>query len=388
MPAERWPRAEATRTRTSSVPHRRTPWRTLARPALLLALLGSASPVQAYDLTRWLSIGGVLAAGTQCQLVSKGADDECRGALPAQIEASLRPGETDEFFLKLGFAGGDALNEVSPFALAPWAADLRDDVKEVNGRWGHLLNAWYARRFGLGEGVSLRVTGGLIDSTDYLDDNAYSNDEYTQFMNEGLVNGPNAFLPSYHLGGALELDVGSWSARGVVMQIGENDAGNGFTFWGTQLGYRAETPWGEGNYRVFAVGATRAFPDPAGVGEEKRFAFGLSFDQQLGETFGAFLRIGWQDDSAAITYDSIYSGGINIRGGPWGRPEDEIGLAYGYLPGGNQAVRGTHVAEIYYRFVSWEYLAITADVQYLRDDLRVAGGPRGFILGLRFTTEF
>jgi len=86
--------------------------------------------------------------------------------------------------------------------------------------------------------------------------------------------------------------------------------------------------------------------------------------------------------------DSIYSGGINIRGGSWGRPDDEIGLAYGYLPGGNENVRSTQVAELYYRFVSWEYLAITADVQYMQDDLRFGRSPRGFILGLRFTAQF
>jgi len=287
--------------RRSSALHGPGPFRAVARLSLVLALLGSGSSVQAYEVTDWLSVGGVVAAGGQCQFLTEGADDACRGALPIQAELSLRPNESDEFFLKLGLAAGNGLNEGSPFALAPWAADLRDDVKGINGRWNHLLNAWYAHRFSLGKGVSLRVTGGVIDSTDYLDDNVYSNDEYTQFMNEALVNGPNAFLPSYDIGGALELEVGSWSARGVVMQVGENGSGNSFRFWGTQLGYRTETPWGVGNYRVLVVGAGNDFFDPTGTGEEGRFAVGLSFDQQLGETFGAYLRIGWQDDSAAIT---------------------------------------------------------------------------------------
>jgi porin len=390
MPPERWPRAAEIRTRRSTVPHGRTLWRTPARPILLLALLGSGSSIQAYDLTGWLSVGGVVAAGGQCQILANGSgvDDECGGALPIQTQMSLRPNESDELFVKLGFAAGEGLNEDSPFALAPWAADLQGDVTDINGRWSHLLGAWYAHRFTLGKNVSLRATGGVIDSTDYLDDNVYSNDEYTQFMNEALVNGPNAFLPSYDFGGALELDVGPWSARGVAMQIGENGDGNSFTFWGAQLGYRAETPWGVGNYRVLVVGTGDDFLDPRATSEESRFAVGLSFDQQLGETFGAFLRLAWQADDAAIAYDSIYSGGINIRGGAWRRPEDEIGLAYGYLLGGNESLRGTHVAELYYRFAAWKYLAITADVQYMRDDFRIGRGPRGIILGLRFTSEF
>jgi porin len=358
------------------------------RAATVLLMFGSGSSVHAYDLTDWLSIGGIVAAGGQCQLVSDDAGDACRGAAPVQTEVSWRPTESDEVFVKLGLASGDGLNEVSPFALAPWAADLQNDLRDINGRYDYLLNAWYARSFELPKGIGLRVTGGIIDSTEFLDDNAYSNDEYTQFMNEALVNGPQSFPPSYDVGGALELDIGSWSARGVVMSIGENDDGNSFTFWGTQLGYRAETPWGVGNYRVLVVGSSDDFPDPRGIREERRFAVGLSFDQQLGETFGAWLRLGWQDDSAVVTYDSICSGGINIRGAAWGRPNDEIGVGYGYLAGGNQDVSSTHVAEVYYRVAINEYFALSADVQYMRDDLRRADGPSGFVLGLRGTFEF
>jgi porin len=365
------------------------PLRLLTLPILLAALI-QGSAVRAYDVNEWLSLGGILSGAGQCQLLTRdaGASDTCRGTLPVQPELSLHPTEADELFVKLGFAAANGLGDVSPFAFAPFAADLQDDVEDVNGRWGYLLNAWYAHRCAFREDVSLRVTGGVIDSTDYLDDNAYSHDEYTQFMNEALVNGPNAFLPSYDVGGALELEIGSWSLRGVAMQIGENDAGRSFGFFGGQLGYHAETRWGEGNYRVLAVGATQDFLDPTGTRQEGRLAVGLSFDQQLGETVGAFLRLGWQSDNAAITYEAIYSGGINLVGGIWGRPQDNIGLAYGYLPGGNENVRASHVAELYYRFVAWEYLAITADVQYMRDDLRVGRGPRGFILGLRFTAEF
>jgi porin len=359
------------------------------RAAVLLSLAAS-DPVQAYDVTDWLSIGSVVAATGQCQFMTDdtGAGDACRAAAPFQPEVSLRPTESGELFVKLGFAGGDALNGDSPFALAPWAADLQADVTEINGRYDHVLNAWYAHSFELPGSIGLRVTAGIIDATDYLDDNTYSNDEYTQFMNQALVNGPQTFLPSYDLGGALELSLGSWSARGVAMNLGENDAGNGFDFWGTQLGYRAETRWGEGNYRLFAVGASRDFLDPTGTSLERRLAVGISFDQQLGETFGAWLRFGWQDDGAVVTYDSIYSGGLNIRGAFWGRPDDEIGLGYGYLPGGNEDVISTHVAELYYRVAVNEYFALTADVQYMKDNTRADANPGGFILGLRGTFEF
>jgi porin len=365
------------------------PPRFLSLPVLLAGLI-LGSPAQAYDVNGWLSVGGVLAAVGQCQILtgSAGADDACRGALPVQPELSVHPTADDEFFVKLGFAAGNGLNDVSPFTLAPFVADLQDDVEDIHGRWSYLLNAWYAHRFTFRDDVSLRVTGGIIDATDYLDDNAYSDDEYTQFMNEALVNGPNAFVPSYDVGGALELDIGSWSVRGVAMQVGENDDGNSFGFFGGQVGYHAETRWGEGNYRFFMAGSTQDFLDPTGTRQEALVLGGLSFDQQLGETVGAFLRFAWQSDNAAITHEAIYSGGIELVGGVWGRPDDNIGLAYGYLLGGNEDVEGTHVAELYYRFVAWEYFAITADVQYMHDNLSVGANPSGFILGLRFTARF
>jgi porin len=359
------------------------------RAAVLLLMLGSAPPAQAYDVTDWLSVEGVLAVSGQCQLVSGDtANDSCRSAAPLQTEVSWHPNQTDEVFVKLGAALGDGLNDTSPFALSPWAADLREDVEDINGRYDYLLNAWYAHRFELPRGISLRVTGGIIDATDYLDENAYSNDEYTQFMNAALVNGPQGFAPSYDVGGALELDVGPWSARGVVMDIGENDGGNGFVFWGTQLGYRAETRWGEGNYRVFVLGSSRDFPDPAGAGLERLRALGLSVDQQLGEILGAWMRLAWQDDEASISFEAIYSGGVNIRGGAWARPDDEIGLGYGYLPGGNGDLRSTHVGEAYYRLAINEYFALTLDAQYMKDSVRSDQNPGGWILGLRGTFEF
>jgi hypothetical protein len=46
--------------------------------------------------------------------------------------------------------------------------------------------------------------------------------------------------------------------RGVVMDIGENADGSNFTSGGMQLGYRAETPRGEGNYRLLLANVSQA----------------------------------------------------------------------------------------------------------------------------------
>ena len=356
--------------------------------SVLMMLIGQAS---AYDVSDRLTIGGVIAGAMQCQRLSEkaGADNECDSALPLQPELSFRPTDTDEFFVKAGFANGNGLNGKSPFVLAPWAADLHDDVKNINGSSrDYLLTAWYQHTFRLATGSTLAATAGIIDATDYLDENAYANDEYAQFMNEALVNGPNVFLPSYDAGGALGWSAGPWSLRGVLMKVNENDDGNEFTFYGAQLGYTLQTGLGEGNYRVLVDRTSKDFLGNDGDSKHQRASLLFSFDQQLGNAVGAFLRFGWQDDGAAVNYESIWSGGIDIKGNLWHRDQDNIGLGYAWLDGGNQDIRQSQAAEAYYRFVINDNLALSADVQYMIDALQDQQNPRGFIYGLRLTAEF
>jgi hypothetical protein len=363
----------------------------LAMKALIAALVG-VLPVSAlaYEINDKLSIGGVLAGAYQYQFVDND-ENKGRGAVPFQVEMSFTPDEKNEFFAKFGFAAGNGLNDQTSFTLAPWAADLEDDVKDINGRnRDYLLTVWYKYTFRLSEEHTLGFTGGIIDATDYLDENVYANDEYTQFMNESLVNGPHAFVPSYDIGGALEWKISNFSVRGVVMNVGENDEGNSYQFYGAQLGYTLSSPLGEGNYRVIVDRTSKQFLDKQGEDKEHLTGITVSFDQQLGDIFGAWIRFGWQDDKAAVDYDAIYSGGVNISGSLWRRENDNIGLGYSYLNGGNLDIEQTQVFEGYYRLVLNEYLALTADVQYMKDDYKEGSTPepKGVILGLRATAEF
>jgi porin len=345
-------------------------------------------------LGKTVSIGGVLSGAYQYQDITDGApdfDDKGRGALSFQPEISITPTDRDEIFAKLGFAAGNGLNDETPLALNPWAAALEDEVKDINGRnRDYLLTAWYKHTFQFADNHSLGITGGLIDATDYLDENAFSNDEYTQFMNEALVNGPNAFLPSYDIGGAVEWKYQNLSVKGVYMNVGENDDGNNFNFFGGQLAYRLSTPLGEGNYRIIANYCSKNFLNPSGTSKESRRCVLFSFDQELGEILGAWTRFGFQDDKASVAFRKLISGGINISGKLWGRENDNMGIGYGYLDGGNLEIDHTTVAEAYARFVLNDYFALTLDVQYEKDKYASSAGegPEGFTYGARGTIEF
>ncbi len=347
------------------------------------------------DFAKHVSIGGVLSGAYQYEWVSgpSDPDDLGRGAISFQPEVSITPTEADEIFFLFGFAAGNGLAAVTPFTLAPWAAGVEDDVKDINGRnRDYLLQGWYKHTFTFGEEHTLGLSGGIIDATAYLDDNAYANDEYTQFMNEALVNGPNSFLPSWDVGGAAEWDLGPFGLRGVYMNVGENEDGNNYNFYGVQFGYTLKTALGEGHYRVNHNWSSKAFLDPDGTAEERRSALLFSFDQALGDVFGAWIRVGFQTDDALIGYQNIYSGGININGTLWGREQDNIGIGYGYLDDAEQtgeSLTYTHVAEGYVRFGLNEYLFLTLDLQYMKDAY-VAGenDTDGWIAGVRATCEF
>ena len=346
----------------------------------------------AFDLTDRVTIGGVLTTACQYQMVSGTTDfeDTGRGAAVFQPDINVALTEQDKVVAKFGFAAGNVLNDgTSPFHIAPWAADLEDDVKGINSRSrDYLLTVWYKHTFGFGPENALGITGGIIDATDYLDENTYAGDEYTQFMNAALVHKVHDFFPSYDLGGVLEWDIGNVAVKGVVMNVGAGADENTYNYYGLQFGYRLNTILGEGNYRIIVDHTSRYFEDLQGHKGQARAALVLSFDQQFGSILGAWIRFGRQDDEAAVDYQNLYSGGLNIIGKLWGREKDNVGLAYALMNNGNLAIDKSQVLEAYYRIALNAYLAISADVQYMQDDLKDAESPRGWILGTRLTAIF
>jgi porin len=364
----------------------------------LVALSGFlvlASDGFGYEINDKLYMGGLLAGAYQYQSISDapGYENEGRGAVLFQPEIGFSPTKSDAFFAKFGFAAGNSLNDVTPFVLVPWAANLQDDVKDINGRnRDYLLTAWYKHTFTFSAGHTLGLTGGIIDATDYMNENAYADDENTQFMNEALTNGPGVFLPSYDFGVALEWAINDFSVRGAAMAVGDNGEtepnNEPYNFFGIQLGYKVNTVLGVGNYRVNMDITSDSFPDPKGQKKERLYAALISFDQQLGEVIGVWIRFEWQDDDTAVNFTNVYTGGININGNLWDRACDNIGIGYGHLRGGNLDFDHTDVFEIYGRFAVNEIFAVTGDVQYMKDSMKTGSSPKGWIFGLRLSAEF
>lgn len=376
-----------------------SPRRASLPAALVLAGTLGSGPAAAFQVNDRLEINGVLAGTGQCLEPDGGTDVQsaCRGGLAFQPELFYNPTERDQFFVKLGFGAGDGLNDVSPFVLSPWAADMEADVKDINGRdRSYLLEAWYAHTFEIADDNSIQITAGIIDPAFYINENAYANDEFTQFMNETFVNSHTAILPAYDAGGVIVWKFRDLTFSAVGMNVGDNGAGDDYNWYAAEVDYHVETALGEGNYRVMYAGTNSAFADPDELRQEPLQGWALSFDQELGSIVGVFLRLGWQSEDAAVDYRAVYSGGFDFKGAAWGREADNIGIGYGYLEGGNAGLTRSNVFETYYRFAVNDYLALTADAQYMSDDYEGADTDpeddiedvSGWVLGVRAVVEF
>ncbi|MBW2408532.1 MAG: porin [Deltaproteobacteria bacterium] len=352
--------------------------------------------VLAYDITDKFSVGGVLAGNYQYlqgdeDSAGEDVDDGPKASVVFQPEMSFRPYQNSELFAKFGFAANNGLNVKSPFVLATWAADLEDDVEDINGRSrDYLLTAWANHTFEFSESHSLGLTGGIIDSTDYVDENAFANDEYGQFQNEVFVNAVTGNFVSYDVGGAAQWAYGRFGVNAMIMDVGENEQENNFQFYAAQASYRLETGLGQGNYRITGTMTSDNFLNAEGDDDDEQLtAVVFSADQQLGSIFGVFLRVGFQDDDAAITYEQEYSGGVNISGSIWGREQDNIGLGVAYLDDGETEVDNAMVAEAYVRFGLNEMFAATVDFQYMEDEYDDPGEDVDGVVGsIRITAEF
>ena len=362
----------------------------MVRKCLIVPLAGALSltPVWGLEVNENLSADISLVAVYQYADFSKNATGEAgKGSVAADIGLNFHPTEGDEVRITLSFAGGNGLKDTfgnKGFIFAPNADDLEDDLRDINGRnRDYLLEAWYRHTF-RGEGFQLSLTGGIIDATAYVDDNAFANDEATQFMNDVFVNNPLAGLPSYDLGGVAELDIGSLSLRGLAIDS-KTDEGRNYNYYSLQVGFSTESELGEGNYRVYYFRTSDDFPSEGGNYDHLE-GLGISLDQSVGERLGLFARLGLNTNTSTGDLKAFYSGGLVFKGLPL---RGELGLGYAYSDGNRDVsgLRDANTAEVYYKVPLSGGAELTLDLQWDREkyaDQKLEAFTYGVRLGVFF----
>ncbi|MEW6686617.1 MAG: carbohydrate porin [Candidatus Edwardsbacteria bacterium] len=229
----------------------------------------------------------------------------------------------------------------------------------------------------------LALTFGKLDPTVYLDTNAYANDETNQFLGRIFRNSPTIEFPDNSFG----LRFGLTSVEFFDIELGIFDADADWedvfdsVFFGSQINLKPKFFRREGNYRILGWLNDRnhiKWLDTT-KDKEKGYGFGISFDQELTDNLGCFLRYGWQNPKVYLTGTSFslehaWSTGLQIKGGIWGRDDDVFAIAFGQVIPSDDYKKANSVKadseehlEAYYSFKVNDHLTLSPDLQVIWD---------------------
>ncbi|MBC7586881.1 MAG: carbohydrate porin [Chitinophagaceae bacterium] len=269
----------------------------------------------------------------------------------------------------------------------------------------------------------ITLTVGKISLSDFFDNNSYSHDPRSQFMNWSLMSNGAWDYPAdtrgYTQGIVAESIKPFWAVRfsSVLVPRKAN---------GLQLDYdiakahsetlEIEKKWKTkrpGSIRLLAFRTVSQAPTYSttllqvkngdsssvdvytGQNEWKKyggikFGFGINAEQELSNTVGAFFKASWNDGKTATwaftEIDRSMSAGINIKGNNWKRPNDNIGIAqvvngistdhqaflnaglYGFIIGDGKLNYGAEsITEIYYQAQIASSFFLSADYQFVNN---------------------
>jgi hypothetical protein len=213
-------------------------------------------------------------------------------------------------------------------------------------------------------------------------------------MNEAFVT--RFFLPSYDAGVAVQTEGDKWHVDMAWLhtQTDSNDNGGvDYDFFGIDLGYVVDLPFGEGHIHLVAQTTSRDFEDRHNASKQTSIdGLSISLDQSVGDGFAIFLRAGSaNDDAAQLIHDALYSAGFQVSGQSFSMPKLVVGVAYAYLDGAGgqpEDIRHTRVLETYARYPIADFGDISADVQWVSDEVRSAHNPQLWLIGTRLNLYF
>jgi high affinity Mn2+ porin len=268
----------------------------------------------------------------------------------------------------------------------------------------------------------ITLSAGKFSLADFYDNNAYSHDPRTQFMNWTLMdNGAwdypantrgytYAFVAQYitstwhiNLSDALEpvyangpdLDWNVSKSFGLTAEIGRSynisgRSGNISVLLYLNQNRAANYENAIASYEAGNVNALRIDSLSAYNGN-KKYGVGLSWDHPIGKYIGVFLRAGWNDGKtgtwAFTEVDQTVTPGLSIDGSMWHRKGDNFGMAFimnglskehrdfenigGYAfiigDGSLPNYAPEEIFETYYQALLFDHLFLAVDYQFVQN---------------------
>lgn len=269
----------------------------------------------------------------------------------------------------------------------------------------------------------ITITAGKFSLTDFFDNNKYSHDPRTQFINWALMSNGAWDYPAntrgYTSGVVVELIKPLWAIRlsGVVepkmangMRMDYNiSKAHGLTVefekdWkGSKPGAirflafsnSSQAPTYNSTLQEVKNGDSTSVTVYTGTSEWKKYGgikygFGINAEQELTKEAGAFFKASWNDGKTATwaftEIDQSISAGLSIKGSKWKRPEDHFGIAavingiskehrnflnaglYGFIIGdGKLNYSAEAITEIYYQARLAKTLFASFDYQFVKN---------------------
>lgn len=292
---------------------------------------------------------------------------------------------------------------------------------------------------GFKDADNLTFTFGKLSVVDIFDTNSYAHDPKADFLNWGLLDmGAFDYAAEswgFTYGGAVEWTQSWWTLRQGVFSMSRkpNDKYLDPDFRQFQAVSEAEerheifgqpgkvkalffvTSANQGSYAdaVALAARTGATPDTNQVVRHQlRPGGGLNVEQQVTPELGAFLRASMNDGTIGefdfTDINQSLGGGLSLKGGRWGRPDDTVGVggeinaisnqarAYfaaggmGGLVGDGQlpAYKPEQIIEAYYKIAFVPGVPLTLDYQrVVNPGYDAARGPIDFY-AFRFHAEY
>ncbi len=255
--------------------------------------------------------------------------------------------------------------------------------------------------------LPLTLTFGKLDPTVYIDDNAYANDETSQFLGRCFRNSSVIEFPDNSAGIRLGFSPYELLEFNFVAQDADSDWEDIFDgiFLAGQVNFKPKFFSQEGNYRLIGWLNDRNHIkwQDAAKAKEEGYGFGISFDQGLTDDLGLFLRYGWQNPKVYLTGNSFsleqtWTTGFQLKGSLWDRENDVLGLAFGqiipsddYKKANSLKAKSEKHLEAYYNLKINEHLHLSPDLQVIWDPYgkdAVNGEDSIVVGGLRAQVDF
>jgi high affinity Mn2+ porin len=346
------------------------------------------------------------------------------------IFAGFRLSKNTELYLNPEMSGGSGFNKTQGIAGFPSGEIYRVDDPNPKWSWARM---YLKQIFELGgdqeefkddknqlaakyDQHRFTVVLGKFALNDFFDNNTYSHDPRTQFLNWALMDNGGWDYASdtrgYSWGLYLEYNEADWALRfssvQVATQANQMKMDSNFP---TMRGDNLELEW---RYKTSGLpGATRflLYENHANMGNylqaintaqggtpdivqsrspSVKYGFGVNLEQAFDHELGGFLRTSWnngQTETWAFTeIDQALSLGVSSKGSKWRRANDTFGIAFiwneissdhkGYLQAGGYgfivgdgalSYAPERILESYYLFKVTKNLEITIDNQYIQN---------------------